>query len=144
RGRADLARSDRKRQAPERPASARNSGRFPAMRTALALAVVAACSSHVPRTVPAPPPGQVVEEPRPVVPVPDPAPPGLRLSPDIRPVAYDLELRIVPSEPTFSGKVTVPLTLAKPAWVIWLNATDLKVTAATIDGAAARVIPGGE
>ena len=108
-----------------------------------AIALVA-CSSSVSKTVPAPPPGQVVEEPKAAVPVPDPAPPGLRLSPDVRPVSYDLELRIVPSEDTFAGKVGIPLTLAKPVWVVWLNARDLEVQSASIDGAPARVIPGGE
>ncbi|HEX6836718.1 MAG TPA: M1 family aminopeptidase [Polyangia bacterium] len=77
-----------------------------------------------------------------------PAPPKLRLPTSVRPTHYALDLRVVPSEPTFSGNITIDLRVDAPTSLVWLNATDL-----TIDGAefhvggaaqAARVVPGGD
>ena len=77
-----------------------------------------------------------------------PAPPKLRLPAGVRPTRYALDLHVVPSQPTFSGAVTIDLRVDAPTSIVWLNATDL-----TIDGAelraggaaeAARVVPGGD
>src|SRR4051812_33347079 len=80
----------------------------------------------------------------------DPAatPPKLRLPSTVRPTAYALDLKVVPSEPTFSGTNTIDLRVDAPTSLLWLNATGL-----TIDGAevraggamqAARVVAGDE
>ncbi|MBL9019514.1 MAG: M1 family metallopeptidase [Myxococcales bacterium] len=113
-------------------------------RLAAAALLLVACSSSVSKTVPAPPPGQVAEEPKLVVPVPDPAPPGLRLSRDVVPTSYDVEWTIVPSEPRFLGRLRVEVEVTKPTWVVWLNAKQLAVGGASIGDTKARVIPGGE
>jgi len=77
-----------------------------------------------------------------------PSPPKLRLPAGVRPTHYALDLRIVPSQPTFSGTATIDLRVDAPTSLVWLNATEL-----TIDGAevraggatrAARVIAGGD
>src|SRR4051812_17979415 len=77
-----------------------------------------------------------------------PAPPKLRLPGGVRPTHYALDLRIVPSQPTFSGTATIDLRVDAPTSLVWLNATEL-----TIDGAdvraggatrAARVVAGGD
>ena len=79
---------------------------------------------------------------------PTPSPPKLRLPAGVRPTHYALDLRIVPSEPGYSGTVAIDLAVDAPTALVWLNATEL-----TIDGAevraggatqAARVVPGGE
>ena len=76
------------------------------------------------------------------------SPPKLRLPAGVRPTHYALDLRVVPSEPAFSGTVTIDLAVDAPTALVWLNATEL-----TIDGAevraggatqTARVVPGGE
>ncbi len=77
-----------------------------------------------------------------------PAPPKLRLPAGIRPTRYALDLRVVPSEPTFSGAVTIDLKVDAPTSILWLNATDLTIAAAELHAGgatqAARVVPGGE
>ena len=66
----------------------------------------------------------------------------------MRPTHYALDLEIVPSEPTFSGTVTIDLRVDAPTSLVWLNATELKIDGAEVraGGAAeaARVVPGGE
>lgn len=83
-------------------------------------------------------------EDKPVVPVPDPGPPGLRLPGDVKPELYRIELTIIPTDPAAAGRVTIDAAVVKPTWVVWLNARDLTISAATLGGARARVIPGGE
>ena len=77
-----------------------------------------------------------------------PTPPKLRLPTTVRPTHYALELRVVPSEPTFSGSETIDLRVDAPTSIVWLNATDLAIDGAElrVGGVAqpARVVPGGE
>ena len=70
----------------------------------------------------------------------DPAPPALRLSDDVRPTRYALELTIVPEQTAFQGHVAIEATVAKSAKVVWLNATGLDITRASLSGREARVI----
>ncbi|MGN6111380.1 MAG: M1 family metallopeptidase, partial [Kofleriaceae bacterium] len=102
----------------------------------------AACSSANHGAAPAQP-GPARPEPVEARPA-DPPPPALRLPGDVRPTQYALELTIVPEEPVATGRVTIAADVVRPTRVVWLNATDLKVTRATIDGRPARVIPGGD
>jgi aminopeptidase N len=114
------------------------------MRVALfaALAALAACSSaDRPRPAPPAPSGPT---PAPTSAVGDPAPPALRLPGDVKPVKYDLDLTIVPDQPTTSGHIRIAAEVVKPARIVWLNATGLVIARAELDGRPARVIPGGE
>ncbi|MDB4959923.1 MAG: alanine aminopeptidase [Myxococcales bacterium] len=112
------------------------------MRHSIAITILVGCSSSAPRiTVPAPPPTgeptQVVEK------LPDPAPPVVRLSGDVTPIRQRLELTIVPTADHVTGTTHVDATVVKPTRVVWLDATDLKISRATLDGKPARVIAGG-
>lgn len=69
--------------------------------------------------------------------------PKLRLPGDVRPVRYDLDLNLTPAKDTFDGKVAIDVEIAKPASVIWLNAKGLTIASASVDGKAAKVVPGG-
>ena len=51
-------------------------------------------------------------------------------------------LRIVPDEDTFSGSIDIEIEVREPANVIWLNATGLQLTDATLAGAAGKILPG--
>ena len=58
--------------------------------------------------------------------------PKLRLPDDIRPTRYAADLTLIPGEKTFSGAIDIDVELAKPASLIWLNATDLTIRQAAI------------
>lgn len=68
----------------------------------------------------------------PLVEGPPEIPPMGQLGPDVTPTAYRLDLRIVPTEPRFSGTVEIDIDLAKPKKIIYLHARDLNVTAASV------------
>ena len=70
--------------------------------------------------------------------------PKLRLPDDIRPVRYAADLTLVPGEKTFSGAIDIDIELAKPASLIWLNATELTIRQATIGSQAAAIEPGND
>jgi cytosol alanyl aminopeptidase len=55
-----------------------------------------------------------------------------RLGDEARPIAYRVELTIVPSEPRYSGKVSIEIELAQPTRSFWINARDLSVRRAVI------------
>jgi alanyl aminopeptidase len=59
-------------------------------------------------------------------------PPKLRLGDEIRPVKYAAELTLVPGAATFDGNIDIDVTLARPASLVWLNATELKIGKATV------------
>jgi aminopeptidase N len=63
---------------------------------------------------------------------PEPQPPALRLSESVRPVRYALDLTLLPSEPTYSGTVTIELDVREPVRQVWLHAQDLEVTQAHV------------
>ncbi|HWM87386.1 MAG TPA: M1 family metallopeptidase [Kofleriaceae bacterium] len=108
------------------------------MRTAAALLLIAsaACSERSAATSrstgPRPAPSAAAE--------PDRAPPRLRLSHDVRPIRYALDLTILPERPEFHGRVSIDAEAAKPVPIVWLNATELKVERASLNGQPARVV----
>ena len=69
-----------------------------------------------------------------------PAPPDLRLSGDVRPIRVALDLTIVPDRPTFQGRVSIAARVNRPVPVVWLNATELDIAGAALDGQPARVV----
>jgi alanyl aminopeptidase len=76
------------------------------------------------------------------------APPKLRLPKTASPLSYMVDLTIVPEKQTFSGAVKIEIQLDGPARVVWVNATGLAISEASLemDGrrAPARILPGGE
>jgi len=71
-------------------------------------------------------------------------PPKLRLSQDVRPTRYSVELTAIPAAKTFSGVVDIDVTLEKPASLIWLNANDLTIQQASLNSRAVIAESGGE
>ncbi len=75
-------------------------------------------------------------------------PPTLRLPDSIKPVRQAVELSVDPSLETYSGTVEIEIEVARPTSVLWLNATGLKITSASLgrpDGLRpAQVVPGGD
>jgi cytosol alanyl aminopeptidase len=53
-------------------------------------------------------------------------PPGFKLSDDVVPLKYTVQLSIDPSRETFDGIVSIQLDIRKPTSVIWLNAKDIE------------------
>ncbi len=74
-------------------------------------------------------------------------PPLLRLPGDVRPLRQSVELRIDPGRETYAGETDVELEVGRDTPLLWLNATDLKVTAASLGPEGhlrpARVVAGG-
>jgi aminopeptidase N len=97
--------------------------------------LLAACATSVP--VPTPSAGAPAAAPPPQ---PDTEPPALRLPTTVRPVREALALRLVPSEPTFSGTATLQLHVESPADHFWLHAQGLSVDQ-TLFEAAGKAIP---
>jgi aminopeptidase N len=90
---------------------------------------------------------------RPAAPSPATAPlsrPGSRLPGTIRPLRYELELTIVPSQEEYQGTVTIPLQIDAPTRVVWLEASDLRIDGAEMVVARdrrslpVRLMPGTE
>ncbi len=77
-----------------------------------------------------------------------PAPPALRLPAGARPVRYSLDLTLSPESETFSGQADIELEMASPLPLLWLNATDLEITKASLSGGEKtlplRVVPGND
>jgi len=75
-------------------------------------------------------------------------PPKLRLPADVRPVKYAAELTLVPGAATFDGRIDIDVALSKPASLIWLNASELSISKASVVRAgreqAATVEPGDD
>ena len=103
------------------------------------LLLLAACRAAPTSSPPPPAVAAQAPAPRPV----DPSPPGLRLPGDVQPRRFELELTIDPASEGFAGKVRVEAEVVEPTRVVWLNATDLSVSSAKIDGQSVRVLPGG-
>jgi aminopeptidase N len=111
------------------------------MRAVVFVALVACSSADRPRPAP---PAPSAPAPAPLAAVRDPAPPELRLPGDVKPTRYDLDLTIVPEQPTTTGRVRIAAEVVRPARVVWLNASGLTIGRAELDGKPARVIPGGD
>jgi alanyl aminopeptidase len=77
-----------------------------------------------------------------------PQPPVLRLSSDVVPSRYKLDLTLDPAKTDFSGAVSIELKVHKATDIVWLNQSDLTVNAATAEQSGAKlavkIIPGGQ
>ena len=62
---------------------------------------------------------------------PDPEPPKLRLPGGAAPTAYRAELSIDPARDSFRGTIEIDLRLDSETPFLWLNATALKISAAS-------------
>jgi aminopeptidase N len=75
-------------------------------------------------------------------------PPSLRLPTAPRPTLYELELRVIPTEPVFSGEIRIHLELPEATSLLWLNATGLDVASARLEAGtrevSVRVVPTAE
>ena len=75
-------------------------------------------------------------------------PPRLRLPGDVRPVRQSVELALDPAAERYTGAVEIELRIERRAAVVWLNATGLEITSASLGEGGrlrrARVVPGGE
>ena len=92
----------------------------------------------------APPKAPARAVPGPAPAVPAPTPPTFRLPGDVRPVRYRLELTIVPDQASSAGGIHIDATVVRPTRVVWLNARGLHINDATLAGAPARIVPGGD
>ncbi len=72
--------------------------------------------------------------------VPEPPPPTLRLPDGFTPTRYAVDLRLDPASKVFHGEIDIDAELAAPVSMIWLDADQLTITAATADGIAAEVV----
>src|SRR5690348_2939247 len=74
-------------------------------------------------------------------------PPSFRLPSDTAPTHYQLNLTLDPEKTDYSGEVDIDLDVRKATSVIWLNASKLNISAASVQGAvtrAAHIVPGGD
>ena len=69
--------------------------------------------------------------------------PKLRLPDDVRPIRYELDLNLTPSNDGFDGKVSIEVDVKKLTSVIWLHSSDLTIASATVSGKPAKVLQGG-
>jgi len=70
-----------------------------------------------------------------------------RLPSDAVPTRYQLNLTLDPEKTDYSGDVEIDLDVRNATSVIWLNASKLNVSAASIEGpvtATAQIVPGGD
>lgn len=70
-----------------------------------------------------------------------PAAPKLRLPGDARPLAYELDLRIVPGQDEFSGRARIEVEVLRQAPVLWLHAKELSFTAVRVGAGPAAAQP---
>jgi alanyl aminopeptidase len=68
--------------------------------------------------------------------------PRLRLGDAARPLVYSVELTLNPNHETFSGVADIDLELRQPQDTLWLNALELEVSEATLNGKPAKSVPG--
>ncbi|MEO6951158.1 MAG: M1 family metallopeptidase [Polyangia bacterium] len=67
-------------------------------------------------------------------------PPTLRLGDEVKPVRYAVALTIDPRATSFDGVVDVELDVRKAIDTVWMNAENITVLRASIDGAPVRVV----
>lgn len=65
--------------------------------------------------------------------------PSLRLPDTVQPLAYDLELSILPKTERFSGRTQIQIALREPRQVIWLHGQGLHVSEVSAEVAGKRV-----
>jgi cytosol alanyl aminopeptidase len=77
-----------------------------------------------------------------------PEPPRLRLPTTAAPTGYAVELTIDPAKDRFRGTVWIDLRVTEKTALLWLNATDLEISSASVVVAdhtlPVKAVPGGE
>ena len=111
----------------------------------IALVLLASCGAAPAKAVPAaaapaPPAADRPGARSPSAPRAAPTPPAFRLPASARPLAYAADLTVDPAQPTFSGRLAIDLELSSVTDVIWLNAQDLSVASATVEGVGAVAV----
>jgi len=66
-------------------------------------------------------------------------PPKLRLGNTVVPKSYSVTLRLVPDQDEFSGRLDIPVEVRQPLQVIWLNATELSISEASLTAGGQRL-----
>ncbi|MFZ5446417.1 MAG: M1 family metallopeptidase [Myxococcota bacterium] len=90
------------------------------------LAALASCKTTEPK--PEPSPVAPVAAASPAAAPKPPEAPKVHLPDGAAPKRYELSLRVIPGEPTFTGEVSIELALEHPHDFLWLNARDLEPT----------------
>ena len=110
---------------------------IPAVTPLLCIALACAGTSR-PAVSPAPPRPEAAAVSAPPPAAEPEAVPVLHLPRDVRPLRYSLSMRIVPTEPRFSGEAGIEVDLERPRSTIWLHGRGLHVTSARVDDLSAR------
>src|SRR5436190_20480572 len=71
------------------------------------------------------------------------AAPTFLLPNDVAPSKHTVELTIDPSRETFDGRMRIDVELRKPVTEIWVNAKDLVIASASLNGTARTVLTAG-
>jgi alanyl aminopeptidase len=78
---------------------------------------------------------------------PPPTPPVMRTGDAVKPLAYEAELSIVPTQERFGGHIVIHVDIARPTDFFWLNATHLDIRQANVQAGGktlvAKAVPGG-
>ena len=64
--------------------------------------------------------------------LPWPSPPAMQLGDAVKPLAYEAELTVVPTQERFSGHLVIHVEIAKPTEFFWLNAKRLDIRSANL------------
>ncbi|MEO8937124.1 MAG: M1 family metallopeptidase [Burkholderiaceae bacterium] len=102
------------------------SGRGLGIATTLSITLLAAVLSTVAAVAPAD------AAPRRKAAVAAPVPPVMRLGDAVKPLAYDAELTVVPTQERFTGHLIVHVELTKATDFFWMNATRLDIRSASV------------
>ena len=65
-------------------------------------------------------------------PLAPPTPPAMRLGDAVKPLAYEAELTVVPTQERFSGHLVIHVEIAKATEFFWLNAKRLDIRSASL------------
>ena len=76
-----------------------------------------------------------------------PTPPAMRLGDAVKPLAYEAELTVVPTQERFTGHLVIHVEVARPTTFFWLNAKRLDIHRASLVSGArtytAKIVAGG-
>jgi len=97
------------------------------MRTpSLALCLLAGCAADRGNLAPTPKEAVALQA------LPTLVSPKVRLPPGAAPLSYRLALTVIPGDETFSGETLATVRIDRPLEVLWINATQLQLTAKTL------------
>ncbi|MBC7604659.1 MAG: M1 family peptidase, partial [Ramlibacter sp.] len=69
-----------------------------------------------------------------------PKPPVMQLGEDVKPLAYALDITIVPDQPRFTGRVDIDIDVAKPLSFFWINGSNLDIKQAVLTSGGAKFV----